>query len=110
MSKKKSCIQSQGLTVEFLEEITMLLKMIAHPHRLKIIEIIERDEEVNVSSIVDEIQIPQSSVSIHLNQMKRMGLLKSSRSGREVRYRIDNPHVFRLLECICRSYHEECND
>lgn len=108
MEPKRTCIQDKGLTVDFLKNTSALLKMIAHPHRLKIIEILERDTEVNVSSITEEVQIPQSSVSLHLNQMKRMELLESSRTGREVKYRIKDPRVFRVLDCICRSSQSEC--
>ena len=110
MNSKKPCIQSKGLTVDFLERTSAFLKIIAHPHRLQIIELLEREGEVNVSSIVEEVQLPQSSVSLHLNQMKRMGLLESERRGKEVIYRIKDPRVLRILDCICKSYHGECNE
>jgi len=107
MSKDCTCIQSQGLAVDFLERTSALLKMLAHPHRLKIIEILEREGEFSVSDITDEINLPQPSVSLHLNQMKRMDLLESSRVGRKIKYKIKDPRVLRLLECICKSYREE---
>ncbi len=101
-------LHSGGVSVDFLAKTADLLKMLAHPHRLQIIEVIDRAGEIGVSSIIDEIGLPQSSVSLHLNQMKRMELLTAERHGREVRYRIRDPRVFKLLECICKSYHEEC--
>ena len=106
MEKSARCIREKGLTVDYLKKTADLLKMLAHPHRLRIIEMLDREGAVSVSVIVDELGLPQSSVSIHLNQMKRMDLLDSEREGREVRYRIKDPRVFKLLECICRSYHE----
>jgi ArsR family transcriptional regulator, zinc-responsive transcriptional repressor len=100
-------IDDRVVSAEFLARAAEMLKMLAHPHRLRIIELLKREGAVDVTGIVNEITIPQSSVSQHLNQMKRMNLLTAERTGRKVIYRIKDPHVFNLLECICSSYHEE---
>jgi DNA-binding transcriptional ArsR family regulator len=110
MQRVNRCIQNRGLSAEFLAKTADLLKMLAHPHRLQIIEVIDRAGEISVSAIIGETALPQSSVSLHLNQMKRMDLLTAERHGREVRYRIKDPRVLKLLECICNSYHEGCGD
>ncbi|MDA3924432.1 MAG: metalloregulator ArsR/SmtB family transcription factor [Kiritimatiellae bacterium] len=107
MKKNSSCIQEKGLSVEFLENTSRMLRMLAHPHRLKIIEILDREGECNVTTLIDQTGLPQSSVSLHLNQMKRMHLLGSRRNGREVVYHISDPRVLRLLNCICCSYKED---
>lgn len=106
MKRESTCIQEQGLSAEFLENTAHMLRMLAHPHRLKIIEILDREGECNVTTLIDETGQPQSSISHHLNQMKRMRLLGSQRDGREVVYRIIDPRVLRLLNCICCSYKE----
>ncbi|MDD2598845.1 MAG: metalloregulator ArsR/SmtB family transcription factor [Kiritimatiellae bacterium] len=106
MKRDSTCIQEQGLSVEFLENTSRMLRMLSHPHRLKIIEILDREGECNVTTLIDEVGQPQSSVSHHLNQMKRMHLLGSRRDGREVVYRIIDPRVLSLLNCICCSYKE----
>ncbi len=102
-----ACVRKNGLTAEFLERAAGLLRMLAHPHRLKIIEILEREGEFSVSRIIEETGLPQSSVSLHLNQMKRMDLLESTRQGKEVVYRICDPRVMKLINCICSSSQEE---
>ncbi len=107
MKKNSSCIQEKGLSVEFLENTSQMLRMLAHPYRLKIVEILDREGECNVTTLIDATGQPQSSVSLHLNQMKRMHLLCSRRNGREVVYRISDPRVLRLLNCICCSYKED---
>ena len=100
-----TCIKS-GLKVEVLERAALMLRMLAHPNRLRIIEILDREGEYSVSRIIKEVGLPQSSVSLHLNQMKRMNMLESIRHGREVVYRIKDPHVLRLINCICNSNKE----
>lgn len=107
--KRNECEQSDVVpSVDFLAATAEMLKMLAHPHRLRIIELLKRTGEINVSGIVEAINIPQSSISQHLNQMKRMNLLTAERAGRQVIYRIKEPRIFKLLECICSSYREEC--
>ena len=106
MKTNGRCWQDGGLDVGFLENTARMLRMLAHPHRLKIVEILEREGESNVTTLIDATGLPQPSVSLHLNQMKRMDLLGSRRNGREVVYTISDPRVLRLLNCICCSYRE----
>lgn len=106
MKRENRCIQAESLDDEFLENTSRMLRMLAHPQRLKIIEILDRERECNVTTLIDETDQPQSSISHHLNQMKRMDLLGSRRDGREVVYRIIDPRVVRLLNCICCNYRE----
>ena len=101
------CIEKHGLKVEVLERAAQLLRMLAHPHRLKIVEIIDREGAYSVSQIIEKVGLPQPSVSLHLNQMKRMDMLESTRHGREVFYRIKDPRVMSLINCICNSNKEK---
>jgi len=103
MNKKKSCIQKGGLKAEYLENVAQLLKMLAHSDRLKIIEILERENEYPVHKIVKETNLPQAAVSLHLNSMKRSNILASSRKGKEVWYSIKDSRVLSLLNCICQN-------
>lgn len=110
MKAKKTCIERGGLTAAYLEEIAQLLKMLAHPHRLKLVEIMEREKEIPTHRLIDETGLPQSAVSLHLNHMKRMGLLQSERRGREVWYQIKDPRVLSLLNCICSNCPDEARE
>lgn len=93
-----------ALPIEFLERTAKVLKLLAHPYRLKIIEILEGEEEgVPVHEIILSLGIAQAAVSQHLNSMARVGLVESSRRGKEVWYRISDPSTLTILNCIrCR--------
>ena len=80
--------------------MSMVLKLLAHPQRLRLIEILHRETEAPVHDLVSELQAPQSVVSQHLNQMRRLGLVEAARRGKEVWYRIGDPRSLTILNCI----------
>ena len=80
--------------------MAQVLKLLAHPHRLKIIEILESTEKAPVHEITDRLELPQAATSQHLNQMRRVGLVESERHGKEVWYRIADKRSISILNCI----------
>lgn len=89
------------LTIDDLQEAARMLRLLAHPHRLQIIDLLDGEPDgMSVSSITDRLGINQSAVSQHLSSMQRAGLLGSTRHGKEVWYRIDNVKPLKILSCI----------
>jgi DNA-binding transcriptional ArsR family regulator len=76
-----------------------VLKAVAHPLRLRIIETL-KDRELSVGDIVDTLGEKQAITSQQLNLMKDKGVLASHREGAKVFYRIQNPSVIRVLNCV----------
>lgn len=101
MNSKIPCIRQGRLTVEALEKAAETLKLLAHPQRLRIIEILERENELPVFTLIEQTGFPQAVVSQHLNQMRRHGLLTARRQGKEVWYSITDPRALSILNCIC---------
>jgi ArsR family transcriptional regulator len=101
MKTTDTCIRQGRLTVDALERAAEKLKMLAHPQRLRIIEILEREQEVPVYALIEETGFPQAVVSQHLNQMRRVGLLSARRQGKEMWYSITDPRALSILNCIC---------
>ncbi len=81
------------------EHIADVLKAIAHPVRLKIVEILERSEKC-VNEIVKAVGGKQSITSQQLNMMKDKGVLACRKDGAKVYYRIENKNVIRILHCV----------
>lgn len=77
-----------------------MLRVLAHPCRLKIIELLEMRGEAPVHAIMEWIQAPQSATSQHLRQMQAVGLLAAERKGKEVWYRIEDRRSLSILHCI----------
>ncbi len=101
MNSEKNCIRQRRLKVEALERAAQTLKMLAHPQRLRIIELLERDREVPVYTLIEATGFPQAVVSQHLNLMRRVGLLTARRQGKEMWYSITDPRALSILNCIC---------
>lgn len=84
-----------------LEQAASVLRVLAHPHRLRIVELLEA-ERLTVGQLADAIGLAQHAVSQHLNHMKAHGILASRRDGRNVYYSVANPNALNVLDCIRR--------
>lgn len=89
-----------GLPVEFLDRVGQVLRLLAHPQRLRIVEILGRRKGAPVHEITELLDLPQAATSQHLNQMRRMGVVSARRRGREVWYSIADRRCIRILECV----------
>ena len=76
-----------------------VLKAIAHPLRLQIVEVLE-DKEMCVGDIVAALGEKQAITSQQLNIMKDKGILSSRREGARMFYHIENENVVRVLGCV----------
>jgi DNA-binding transcriptional ArsR family regulator len=76
-----------------------VLKAVAHPLRLLIVETLEGGEK-SVGQIVEALGEKQAITSQQLNLMKDKGVLASRRDGAKVYYRVANPNVIRVLNCV----------
>lgn len=97
---KATSIEGSGrMDRDTAEHVAEVLKAIAHPVRLQIIELL-RDTEMCVGDIVEAVGQQQAVVSHQLNLMKDKGVLASTRNGTKVCYRIENKNVINVLDCI----------
>jgi DNA-binding transcriptional ArsR family regulator len=81
------------------EQVAEILKAVAHPVRLQIIELLET-KEMCVGDIVEALGGKQAVTSQQLNMMKDKGVLECRRDGTKVFYRIENKNVIKLLHCM----------
>ncbi|OXM07877.1 transcriptional regulator (plasmid) [Bacillus anthracis] len=79
-----------------LEDDVELLKIMAHPMRLKIINELYKHKTLNVTQMTEILNLPQSTVSQHLCKM-RGKVLKGNRKGLEIYYSINNPKVEEII-------------
>jgi DNA-binding transcriptional ArsR family regulator len=81
------------------EHAAEVLKAVAHPVRLQIVELLET-KEMCVGDIVAALGGKQAITSQQLNMMKDKGVLNCRRNGTKVYYHIENKNVIKLLNCI----------
>lgn len=97
---------TQLIPMPTLEKAAAVLRVLAHPHRLRIIELLA-DGSKHVSELSHELNLAQNAVSQHLNFMKAHGILTSEREGRSVAYHVIHPQAFTVIACI--RQHGESN-
>lgn len=90
------------LETEQLREAAEVLKAVAHPTRLQIIDLLEKGEKT-VKELCELLGTPQSYTSQQLNLMKSKGVLSSRRDGNQVYYTIANFDVVKVIHCIRQS-------
>jgi len=85
---------------EKLSKAAFILKAIAHPVRLLIIEKLQKNEEMSVNELCNEANCEQSLMSHHLMGLKLKGLLSSRRKGKTQLYSLKEKSIVKVLECI----------
>ncbi|MCO6454470.1 MAG: helix-turn-helix transcriptional regulator [Pirellulaceae bacterium] len=87
-----------------------ILKALAHPSRLKLIDKLSEREEVCVCDLTETIGCDMSTVSRHLAQLRAAGIVESEKRGQMVFYRLRVKclqSLFGCIESVARSHVEE---
>jgi len=85
---------------ENLERAANMLKAMAHPVRIMIIDSLEDGKEHTVTEIHRKLGIEQSVTSHHLGILKDKGVLASRRIGKNTYYFLKHENIRTLLVCI----------
>ena len=85
--------------LDALEHAAECLKTLAHPHRLRMVQMLLRGR-YTVGELAEACGIPSHMASEHLRLMQRCGLLKSEKEGRKAYYRITEPRLASIMACI----------
>ena len=92
------------LGTEKLEKAATMLKVMAHPIRLAIIDLLGVNSKINVTEIYEALSIEQAAASHHLTLLKSKGLLSSERDGKNCVYFLKHDRITQIVSCI-----EKCN-
>ncbi len=100
MVKRRGKTADRELTdLKALEQAAECLKVLAHPHRLRIVQMLLRGE-FTVGELAESCEIPSPMASEHLRLMQRCGFLASDKDGRRVFYKVVEPHLENIMACI----------
>jgi len=100
------------LPLEALSEAAECLKVIAHPVRLRMVEILMQGE-FPVHELARMCELPPHQACEHLRLMRAQRLLTSERRGRAVYYRIESQRLPALIGCLrktCSGHDAEGDD
>lgn len=83
-----------------LLKVSEILKAIAHPIRLQVLEALMEHKTLTVTDLKDMTQTEQSLLSNHLIKMKDRGLLRSVRKGKNIFYELVDENILKIFACI----------
>lgn len=83
------------------EQMTIIMKAMAHPTRLFILDTLN-DNEQCVCKLQEQIGADMSTVSKHLSVLKSAGLIDSRKVNNQVWYRLLCPCVLDFYQCMSK--------
>ena len=87
---------------EKLQMSCELMRALAHPLRLKILEFIDQNETINVNKIYNSLKLEQSITSQHLRILRLAGVVNAEREGKYIHYTINYEIVDRAKRAVNR--------
>ena len=75
----------------------VLFKALANEDRLKIIQLLLKNKEMCAQDVEKHFYLEQSTTSHHLNTLRRAGITKSRKKGRNIFYSIHHDSFVSLL-------------
>ena len=75
------------------------LRTLAHPVRLRFVQLLLHGR-YTVGELAEDSGVPDNVASEHLRLMQRCGFFTSEREGRRVYYRVAEPHLQNIMDCI----------
>jgi DNA-binding transcriptional ArsR family regulator len=90
----------------FMEERVLelkaeILKALAQPTRLKILELLRNGEKC-ICEIVPAINGEQSNISRHISLMQKSHLVTTRKDGVKVMVKVNDPEIFNILDRVSR--------
>jgi DNA-binding transcriptional ArsR family regulator len=85
--------------VRLLERRTQVMKALAHPSRLRMVEVLSAGEQC-VCDLQALVGADLSTVSKHLSLLKAAGIVLSEKRGQQVFYRLRVPCLLSFFSCV----------
>ena len=86
--------------IKKLEHMSDVLKAVAHPLRIAIVDLLIQSKELTVTELYLALNIPQPEASRQLRVLKNAGLIKVKKNGNSRLYSLVDKDIFKLLNCV----------
>ena len=100
MATKTRDIERSSMEENVMEEAAGMLKAVAHPARIAIVEFLDKGAHRNVTEIFEELGLEQAVASHHLGILKDKGVVSQNRRGKHVYYFLRHPRLVEIVDCI----------
>jgi DNA-binding transcriptional ArsR family regulator len=91
----------ESMEERVLELKAEILKALAQPTRLKILELLRNGEKC-ICEIVPAINGEQSNISRHISLMQKSNLVTTRKDGVKVMVKVRDPEVFNILDRVSK--------
>lgn len=92
-------------------ELAAFAKALGHPARIAILQYLIKSKSCICGDIVEQLPLSQSTVSQHLAELKKSGLIKGNIDGPSICYCIDEKvwnRAGKMLNDLFEDYRESC--
>ena len=93
--------KTEGFEIR-IAQMAEILKALGHPARLAIMEHLAQSPSCICNDIVDELPLAQPTISRHLSELKKVGLIEGTIDGKNVCYCINDETWSQVKEAIER--------
>lgn len=84
---------------EITSKVTVI-KILGHPIRYSIALILNANGVMNVGSIQEALDLPQSTVSQHISKMRESGIVEAQRDGTKIYYTLVDPTAIDVVKSL----------
>ncbi|NWF88084.1 MAG: winged helix-turn-helix transcriptional regulator [Ignavibacteriaceae bacterium] len=81
-------------------------KSLSHPARIKILKMLTEMNSCMVGSLVDKLPLAQATVSQHLKELKRVGLIEGEIDGPKVCYCVNNKELAKAKSALDKLFNK----
>ncbi|GEN47125.1 ArsR/SmtB family transcription factor [Alkalibacillus haloalkaliphilus] len=89
-----------------IKAVAQLFKVLSDPTRVKIAQALTIEEELCVCDLAAITETSVASASHHLRTLKKHGLAKTRKQGKNIYYSLDDHHVHDLVNIAVEHQHE----
>ena len=86
--------------IEFLETATEVLRAIAHPIRIAIVDLLRAKKRLSVTEIHEHLSIEQAIASHHLRILKDKSILVAQRDGKNTFYSLRENDFSKIISSL----------
>lgn len=84
-----------------------ILKALAHPIRILLVDALSVSDK-SVTELNELVAVDQSTISRHLSQLKRVGIVSERREGARVIHHLETPCILTAISCA-ETVLKECH-
>jgi DNA-binding transcriptional ArsR family regulator len=95
-------MKKKVLQLEKLEMGASMLRAMAHPMRIAVMDLLTTNKRLSVTEIYEKLNIEQASASHHLNILKNKGILESKREGKMIFYSLKHDKLMEIMNSLDR--------